>query len=345
MELSKRTLRRIRNMAHICDFDTDAGIALVKLHYKTPDELVDVHLSRPGVPVVSDEAVDYLRAIIADIPKEFKVDFSLTIDDYGAYSHVQLLNSLRATIENTFYYHDEARKKDSVLAVVFIIAGILFLSLEVAGGLAGWYGAGGSLSRSIIETVLDVFVWALIWEGGALLLLTYENDSTLFSRDMKRFHGVRFNDAQGVTLSAIDREQLYKGWIYLGTREAFARSFILFSNAALLALLSVEIMECVTGIEAFGRIGVFGFIVSWLLLLALALSNIGVYREKGRLRKIALPLTIAALALNIMSVFFGIFTGRVGTRYFVLDCLFIVFLAANLVCLMYMRKLHVRIES
>lgn len=104
-------------------FDLAKRIATVPLYYKTPDDLLDEHLSRPGKPVISDAAIDYLLDIIKDIPKEFTVNISLTVNDYGEYDHQQLLKAIQTTVENTYYYYDENRRKDIVLSVLFIIIG------------------------------------------------------------------------------------------------------------------------------------------------------------------------------------------------------------------------------
>ena len=83
MELNKRTLKQIELLSAHYDFDLEKGIATVPLHYATADDLIDEYISRPGKPKLSSDTLDYLQEIIQEIPKEFTIDFSLTVEDYG----------------------------------------------------------------------------------------------------------------------------------------------------------------------------------------------------------------------------------------------------------------------
>lgn len=344
MELSKRVLRQVENLSDKFDFDMEKRVATIPLHYETPEELIDVHLSSPGKPVVSDDAIDYLCEVVSFIPKEFTVDFKITIDDYGEYDHAVLMNSLRATIENTYYYYDENRKKDNVLATIFLILGILLLALETIGGMTGWYGAAGSISDTIIETVMDVLVWVFAWEGAALLLLTYGNESTQFYKAMERFNGISFLGNDGEVLIRLDEEEFYKGWIYLGGREKFARNYILFSNAALLTILSVLTVEVFAGLESFDTIDLTGFGISWVLTVLLVLSNIAFYKESGRLGKCALVCSIVSMVYAVITfIYNACWDGFVSTHAIGNLILFVVLLI-NVICLRYMKKQNVEVK-
>ena len=277
MKISKRTYRQIKNLGQKCTFDTEKKVAYIPLHYSSPDDLLDEHLSWPDKPVISDETIDYLRDIVSVVPDMFSVEISLTVDDYGIYTHDQLIDALRVTIENTYYYHDEKRRQTNVLSVFFIIIGFLTLTVEVMGGVAGWLGEKGSIVRSIVETLLDVMTWVFLWEGCALLLLTYENESTLFSREMQRFNKVNFKNSDGKILVSMDENQFYEGWVHLGKREAFARGYILFSNAILLASLILYIVRFFASKHMLTGVDVIVQVANWILILVLVQHIIVLY--------------------------------------------------------------------
>ena len=86
MELSKRVLRQVENLSKTYEFDMEKRVATIPLYYDSPEELIDIHLSSPGKPVVSDDAIDYLCEVVSFIPKEFTVEIKLIIDDYGEYT-------------------------------------------------------------------------------------------------------------------------------------------------------------------------------------------------------------------------------------------------------------------
>ena len=69
MKISKRTYRQIKNLEQKCTFDTENKVAHIPLHYASPDDLLDEHLSWPDKPVVSDEAMDLRNTENAVKPK------------------------------------------------------------------------------------------------------------------------------------------------------------------------------------------------------------------------------------------------------------------------------------
>lgn len=343
MKISKRTHRQIKNMERICTFDMENKVAYVPLHYETPKDLLDEHLSWPGKPVISDAAVEYIQKVIADIPDAFSVEISLTVDSCDDYSYEQLLEALRVTIENTFYYHDEKKRQNNVLSVFFIIIGFLALSIEVIGGFAGWFGEKGTIARSIIETIADVITWVFLWEGCALLLLTYENESTVFSYQMQRFNKVSFRNKDNEILISMDKNQFYEGWIYLSRKEAFARGFILFSNAIFMATLVLQVVECFTSLSSISGKDMVWYVISWILMILLVISNVSLYLDKGKIKKHAMLLSIIVLAFNAASIFLYEIHMLTSTPYFVFNCLFMLALVINIICIAYMRKQSVEI--
>lgn len=344
MELSKRTLRQVKNMSKNFDFDVEKRVCTIPLHYETPEELLDIHLSTPGKPVISDDAIDSFCDMISYIPKEFKVKFNLTVDDYGEYDHKSLTDALKATVEDTYYYHDESRKKDSVLAVLFLIIGVLFLSFEIVGGMAGWYGEKGSITNSIIETVLDVMVWVFIWEGAYIVFLTYANDSTVFTQNIQRLCGLHFFNDSGEKLSGMNSEQLFGGWVYLTGKEILARNYILYSNAALLAVLSVLTVELWADIVVLPVVQLIIFTISWVLTVALVLSNISFYKESGRMRKCAPALSVVCFLYTVASLIYSLIPGSALSANLLWDIILSLVLLLNVVSLCYMRRQNVKIH-
>lgn len=338
MELSKRLVKRIKNMESHVHFDLEKGIATVPLYYQTPDDLLDEHLSRPGKPVISDDAIDYLLDIVKDIPKEFTVDFSLTVNDYGEYDHQQLLKAIQVTVENTYYYYDENRKKDIALSVLFIVIGALAMIIEFIGLRYGWYGAKGAISTDIITSLFDLTTWIFIWEGGAILFLTYENDATVFRHDLRRFQGIRFVNDSGGILSAMDQDKLYHGWVFVGKREFFARHFILFSYPVLFAVTAIEIGEYGQQIVSMNGLAIARLVFGAAIVVLLAIANVSFFRGKGPLKKWIMPLSLILLGYVIINMIECFINGEIQTISFFLDCFAMILILINVICLRYLQK-------
>ena len=344
MKISKRSSRQIQNLAKICSFDTEKKIASVPLHYQTAEELLDTHLSRPEIPVISDETVDYLLEVISDIPEDFSVEYVLTIDDSGEYTHEQLLEAIRITIENTYYYHDEKKRQDNVLGAFFLIIGFLALTVETLGGLAGWLGERGSVVRIIIETLLDVVTWVFLWEGAAIILLTYENESTFFSHHMQRLNKMIIKNADGQKALSMDSRQFSKGWVVVGNKEAFARGFILLSNTIFLASLIWQIFGLLTSLQTGTTAEIIFCLAECILIILLVISNISFYLDIGKMKKYALGISVVVLLYNIATLIYYRSSFANGAAEWIFSVIYIIGLILNVLCINYMNKQNIEIK-
>lgn len=338
MFISRRTQRRMRNTEGIFSFDTEKKVATVPLHYDTPDDLLDIPVSSPDAPAISDDALDYIRNVISDVPEEFHVDIPITVDDYGGYTPSRMMDSMRAAIENTFYYHDEKRRENNVLAAFFIIVGLLALSIEIIGGSSGWFGADGSASKVILETITDVLTWVFLWEGAAILLLTYENESTAFSREMHRIHRMSFETADGTQCAFLDKNTFYKGWIYLSPKEAFARGYILFTNALILAAAVLQVVRCIALRDSLSAGEIVLHAANCVLAILLVIANVSLYLDMGHLRKYAFPLSAAVLLFNVVCAVLYLVKILNSPVFFVFNCIFALALMLSMLCIKYMAR-------
>lgn len=325
------------------DFDPERGIATVPLYYETADDLLNERRTRPGKPVISAEALDVLLNTVKEIPKEFTVEFSLIVDDYGDYTHAQLLDAILKALENTYYRYDEDRKKDNVLSVILMIIGFLVLAFQVIGDYYGLLGAEGTISSDIINAILETITCICMWEAGAILFLTYGNDATIFHKELRRIQGIRFAAETGEVLSSADKDAVYKKWVNVGSREQLARSMILFTYPLIIALTVIEIGESASQLENLNGY-VFSYIFTWIMVVLLAVSSISFYREKGPLRKWVLPLSLIALVYMIISLIGWFASGEIHNIFFYLDSIGTLLLLINIICLLYMRKQNVDVQ-
>ena len=346
MKISKRTLRQINNTRDIYDYDLENMICTVTLNYDTPEDMIDPHLSTPSTPCISEDFSEYFCQIISEVPKDFTVDYEIKIKDYQNYDHNKMQKALKTNIENTFYYYDEERKKYNVLSIIFIIIGIIALAINVIGDGMDWFGPKGEVGTEIIESIFDIISWVFIWEGGAILFLTYENSSTQFRKEIRRLNGVSFIDTKGKILDRLNADYFYESGVKLSTREHFARNFILFSNALLLSLLCIGLVEFIAKISTFTTTQIIFLSFFYILGLLLAISNIQFYREKGLLQKFALPigaiLFSCSLTENIIQWASYDFTDIKKT---ILNAALLITILINILCLLFMKKQSIKIDK
>lgn len=333
--LNKKTLKQISNSKDYIDYDFDKKIATIPLFYDSDSELIDPHLSRPNVPVISDEVIDYLLRIISEVPKEFSVSFSLNVKEYALYNHKVLLKAFKKIIENSYYVYDEHRHNDSFLSVIFIIVGIVALIAKTIFVNTDYFGMGEIASTVVIETLLDITSWAMIWEGGAILLFTYETDFTFFKKSLRRFNKISFAEEDKILLS-VDEDELYKDWTGISGLYRFFSNYILFFNAFLFAFLIIEIAEFwfidqdfTVGEYILGSVNI-------AVALLLSISNLCFYKDKGVLRKLALPFAILLAICSIYSIY--TFNAMDNIRLLIIYSIIFIGGLINITGILYLRK-------
>ena len=333
--LNKKTLQQISNTKDYIDYNFEKNVATIPLFYDSDTELVDPHLSRSDVPVISDDVVDYLLRIISEVPKEFSVAFSLNIKEYSVYDHKTLMKAFKKIIENSYYVYDQHRHNDSFLSVIFIIIGIIALIAKTIFVNSNYSGMGEIASTVVIETLLDITSWAMIWEGGAILLFTYETDFTFFKKSLRRFNKISFMEEDKILLS-VDEDELYKDWIGISKLHRFFSNYILFFNAFLFAFIIVEIAEFWSLAEDFVIDDFILGSVNIICALLLSISNLCFYKDKGVLRKFALPFAIILVFCSIYSIY--AFNAIDNARLLIIFSIIIIGALTNIAGILYLRK-------
>lgn len=338
--LNKKTLRQMENLKDICDFDLENQVASILIHYDSYEEIIDKHLSRPNRPVISNETVEYLTETTAVIPNSFRLDISIQIDDYGEYNHKQLLDSIKEVIEDTFYYYDEHSIKQKVLGITFIAIGILILAVKIAGKLTGIFGPTDAVYFEVLDTILDVFVWVLLWEGGYILFVRYEEDDTIFKKKIGAIHSLSMVDSKNKVLYSLDEDKFYEDWVYEDVKEKVSRNILLIVVFFVLTQVIVQAMNLI-GISPMlsGKTLILA-IVQIALMIILALSNVSFYRNKGFLCKVAIPVSYITLACSIIFTYnFSILVDKNFHTIFI-NSLYIGSIIVNIICLHYLKKIE-----
>ena len=346
VKINKRTVRQISKLRSKFDFDLEHMTATIPLHFDTVDEIIDIHLSKPNKPVVSRERLEDLLGITREIPDIFSVDFTLTVNDYGDYDSNLLLQAIRDSIESNYYFYDENRKKDNILAVFFLIIGIISLLLEYIGGDLGWFGDPDSINVGIICALLDICAWCFVWEGGAIIFLTYANDATTFRKELNRFTGIRFTNQEGAILSSLTKAELYENWVSVHKFELLIRSGILYVYPLLISLVFLEASQFTYLIPTLSGIECAEYFFTWIMIVIMAVANISFYREKGPLKKAAIPMSVfmsIAMLLGLTTWFST--DWDIHSIFFYMDVLFTVLVIFSTVCLIWMQKQRVDIAK
>lgn len=344
MKLNKRTLKQIKLLSSNYDFDIEKRTVTIPVYFESSKDMIDEHLSLPGKPKLSKQTLDYFQDIIKEIPKEFSIDVALTVNNYGEYTHSQLLRAIDNSIENTFYYYDESRKKDNVIAVAFIIIGVISLAFQIAGEHYAWFGVESSIGTSITIAIFEILSWVFIWEGGAILFLTYENKSTFFRENFHRIKQIHFNDENGNLLSKELCRSFSNSTILPSKGVVLARNYILFSFPFILAMTIGWATHLAPQLVNLSILDKVCFITTVIMVVLLTIANISYYRGRGPLKNWVLALSIIMFLSMTLTLITQVLDGDINSIYFKFDCIMVCLVLINIICLIYLSKQNIEIN-
>ena len=192
MRISRCTRKRMENLKGFCDFDAEKRVASVRAHYSSADEITDPELSRPGCPVVTQEALSYLQSLSDTIPAEFRVRICVVIDDYGKYDRQLMTEAYRAGLESMEYVEKIEKKRMTVLMAVFVPAGFIFLLAALLADKNQWFIFCGP-AVSIIIVVMIEFMFEVFFEESAVFFSVTHIYEHVLALHQKRLLGIELS--------------------------------------------------------------------------------------------------------------------------------------------------------
>lgn len=178
----------MKNLESFCAFDTENATATVRLFYQSASEIIDEQMSRRGETVATEEAVEQLENCMERIPKEFKVDFLISVADTKEYDTGALQNAYRNAMEIQDYKSQSTGKKKSVTMGVFVLVGSLLLLLVIFNTKYKWFTSAGLPFSALIAYFLELIFEIYFEEGMTHFFITriYEK-----AEDEGRFGTIR----------------------------------------------------------------------------------------------------------------------------------------------------------
>lgn len=165
MVLSRRTVKRMDNIKGFCDFDTEEKTATVHLKFKSVEEIIESRLSTADAPIVSTEATEMLERYLEFVPNEFKVNFSIEIEDYMGYDSEKLKEAFNNTIEVSEYRAQSGHSSKQSRMAIFVVVGLIMLMFMFFNSKYKWFSEAGLPISATIAFVLEL-MFELYFEEG-----------------------------------------------------------------------------------------------------------------------------------------------------------------------------------
>lgn len=167
---SQSIKRRLELLKRHYDYDEETKTFDIVLHYPTADELFDAEFDLTKLPVINDEVIDTVSDMLGYIPRGYKAEFSLVIDDYGEHDPNSVLFSFNEALRIRYdLYQDESKRHGAKIGALMLF-GLFFIVVTIVGEVDGWW-LQTDVSLRLINYFLDTLGCVLIWEGIYAALL------------------------------------------------------------------------------------------------------------------------------------------------------------------------------
>lgn len=165
MILSRRTLKRMKNLEEVCSFDTVNKVATLDLHFATVSEILDEKVSDRETLIVNSETIELLENSLLMVPGEFVVNYRITIDDYHGYDVQAVQSALYDTMQLREYRQHNLKNQTKQRMSVFLVIGLLVLALVVYTSGNGVFAAAGLPISATIAFILEL-LFEVYFEKG-----------------------------------------------------------------------------------------------------------------------------------------------------------------------------------
>ena len=169
-------------------FDIEEGIASVRLHFGSPDEIFDVNcLSK--IPIFNDDFDEWLQSVFRMIPSKYQIALEISFDDMNGFSREQLDDIFRKNLMLAARSASQSVQRRNYIAVGLIGAGLFsFIAMMLTGKL--WNDE--SFWHEVFFYFLDIATTVLFWEAAGILLVENREHRIMAKAYWERFSSISF---------------------------------------------------------------------------------------------------------------------------------------------------------
>ena len=170
--------RQVELLKEQFEFNEETKTFDIVLHFAKASDIFNERLDLLKKRVMKDEVIEEVASMLNDIPRGYKADLSLVIDDYEDIPYQEILDAFNNVLRNRFIRlkRDSRRKYYKVGIIVTI--GAFLISLMILGEIMQWWG-GETIQGRLISYLIDTAGCVCIWEGLYSALLERTTDAAL----------------------------------------------------------------------------------------------------------------------------------------------------------------------
>ena len=297
-------------------YDEASKVFTIALHYeKVTDILYKEMKSVSGVPMMSEEFLSDVTGILEDIPRGYRADIILKIDDYEGYDEKVIMESFNDMLEFSRLKYSGGSQKKYYQVATLLVVGLLLLFCGIFSGLENWWHIFDSekLFGDLFENLLEISGWVFCWEAVSMLFLEDSDDMVKGHSIISKLARVSLTDKKDKVVAIEEYEQIQKHFYRKTPLQRTGSLLLIFSGFAFIGLGSM------VGIRALPTISIavrfLGGIFFALNLLWIAITIAGgifaikLYIGKEKYRIPAAIFGAINLAFIIFVIVFSIMNG------------------------------------
>ena len=173
-----RQQRRVELLKEHYEFDEASKTFDIVLHFQKASDIFNERLDLLKKRVMKEEILEEVANLLSDIPKGYKADLSLVIDDYEGIPYAEILDAFHNILKIRLNRFQAAKASKYYKVGALVLIGILMIATMILGEVMQWWG-GESIEGRLVSYVIDTAGCVLIWEGLYSALLERSHDAAL----------------------------------------------------------------------------------------------------------------------------------------------------------------------
>lgn len=300
--------RRVELLKKYYEFDEATKTFDIVLHFEKASDIFNERYDLLKKRIMKEEIVEEAARLISDVPKGYKAELSLVIDDYEDIHYEEILEAFHNVLDIRLIRFKGARRRKYHKVAILVLIGMSLIALMILGEVMRWWG-GETMEGRLLSYFLDTAGCVLIWEGLYSALLERTPDGVLGYALSQRLSaiGLYHNDDSDEALASerngevvmIERDKLGKK---AGSTFLYLSGFFLVGAGVIGVMLRAPLLANI--IAASGELALVIAlleIVSSFFLCGLGFLAIKMFNENYRYFILTVIATVVVLGLVILS--------------------------------------------
>ena len=173
------------------EIDEERKVAKIILKYEKPEDILDDTFIS-DTPLMSPDALEYIRNVFGMVSSKYKVDLTLRFDDLSDYTEEQLDDILKKNMALDLKRKASANKKREKLAYSFIAAGVIsFLFMFMVKSV--WVSE--SVWNELFFYLFDIITTVSLYQAVTILSLERKEKLAVVKNLYESFSAIHFDES------------------------------------------------------------------------------------------------------------------------------------------------------